>query len=381
MALARNKRGDRIELTTIIEILLVVVGAGLIIGIFIVASSSAEEKTSEALCRGINALRFGTKVEKGPASFNFVPRACKTIDKGDLPGKDYKDHKNGLTGGAKAELRDMAAKCWWMWLEGKQPNIFDTSTLSFKNNCFVCYTFSLQKDLNIPIQEFAVALNEPKYAVDKSDGCAPRGQGGHCKPSCDKSSGLKEVPSNLCVKDSIKSKCCIDEDLKNGCKNKGGKCSNGPEGEFTEFYNNDEWQCKSGKCYVKKENLATYYDYIQGTRGVGGGAGFIAYQTGLDEFKSGKQYGVTLISPGKSPSWDTLGLGTATALAGVGTLAATYYSPFFKKELFVAGAGGTYYLYSLTEKSGVPAGYNYIYLAEYDSIKDKCSVEAGVGQT
>ena len=43
MSLARNKKG--IELTTLIEILLVVVAAGLIIGVITMASSRADEKT------------------------------------------------------------------------------------------------------------------------------------------------------------------------------------------------------------------------------------------------------------------------------------------------------------------------------------------------
>lgn len=376
MDLARNKKG--IEIKVLIEIFLVVVATGLIIGIFIGASSRAEEKTSEALCRGFNALRFGTKAEKGPVSFNIVPRACKTLDKGDLPGKDYKEHKDGLTGGSKAELSDMIAKCWWMWLEGKQPNMFDTSTLSFKNNCFVCYTFSLQNAVStVTISDFALKLNDPYYAVDSSDRCAPGGQGGYCKAtSCEKSSRFpREVPSNKC---NINEKCCVSEEKKDECINKGGVC--GPKEEYLEYFPYDKWQCKSGSCYVEEKNFASYYDYIQGTRGAGGGAGFIAYQNELDGFKSGKLYGIALISPGKSPSWDTLGLGTATTLAGAGALAATYYSPFFKKELFIAGAGGTYYLYKLTEKSGIPAGYSYLYIAEYDSIKDKCAVEAGVGE-
>ena len=90
MSLARNKKG--LELSTLIEIFLVILATGLIIGVFTVASGRAEEKTSENLCRGFNALRFGTQVETPVGNFNIAPRACKTIDKGDLPGKDYKDY-------------------------------------------------------------------------------------------------------------------------------------------------------------------------------------------------------------------------------------------------------------------------------------------------
>ena len=65
MDLARDKKG--MELSTIIEIILVVVAAGLIIGVFTLASNKADEKTSEILCRGFNSVRFLTKIDK--ASF------------------------------------------------------------------------------------------------------------------------------------------------------------------------------------------------------------------------------------------------------------------------------------------------------------------------
>ena len=47
MSLARNKRG--IELATLIEMILIVVATGLIIGVFTVTSSRADEQTSQNL--------------------------------------------------------------------------------------------------------------------------------------------------------------------------------------------------------------------------------------------------------------------------------------------------------------------------------------------
>ena len=90
MSLARNKRG--MELSTLAEIILVLIGAGFLLSVFLVKSSQAEEKTSENLCRGFNALRFGTIVETPIGNYNVAPRACKTIDKKDLPEKEYKDN-------------------------------------------------------------------------------------------------------------------------------------------------------------------------------------------------------------------------------------------------------------------------------------------------
>lgn len=293
MSLARNKKG--IELTTIIEILLVVVATGLIIGTFVAASNRAEEKTSENLCRGFNALRFGTKVEEGPVSFNIVPRACKVINKKEaVPSKDYKYYIDGPVEGAKAEIRNMMARCWWMWLEGNQQNIFDKGWYQ-KNGCFICYTFSLE-DTSFDYQQFAVSLEAPYYAMDSSDRCAPGGQGGKCMPSCSKTlyEFSKEVASTRCGPNQ---KCCVAADAKDECVNKGGKCSISPSEPYTELFN--QWQCASGKCYVQKDKMASYLDYIQGTKGVGGGAGKVLF-AGDGKFEPGSKYAITFVSPGKA---------------------------------------------------------------------------------
>ena len=118
MSLVQNKKG--IEMTTLIQIFLAVAAVGLIIGVVANVSLRAEEKESELLCKTFNEIRFGTEVEKGPFSFNVAPRACKVIDKKNVPSKDYKDHIAGVQEGAKGEIRDLMARCWWMWLEGIQ---------------------------------------------------------------------------------------------------------------------------------------------------------------------------------------------------------------------------------------------------------------------
>ena len=222
MSLARNKRG--IELSTLIEIILVVVATGLIIGVFTSISSKADEKTSENLCRGFNALRFGTQVETAGVKFNVAPRACKIIDKQDLPGKDYQDYSGGKKEGAKAEVRDLMARCWWMWLEGNQQNMFEKSFYNLQNGCFVCYTFSLKKDAGqFSYEEFAATLNSPYYGIDSTNRCAPAGQGGKCMSSCDKNSDFpREIASSRC---NPNEKCCIAEASKDECISKGGKCS------------------------------------------------------------------------------------------------------------------------------------------------------------
>lgn len=359
----QNRKG--LALPFFIDFILLIFGAVLIIQFINVKFAQADEKTAENLCWGFNAIRFATRQEApGGVKFNIAPRACKTINKNELPGKDYKENVGGVKEGAKKEIKDLMMKCWWMWLEGSQPNILDSSTTSFTNKCFVCYTFSLKDGINIPITEFLASLNEPYYAIDTSDRCAPGGQGGHCRAACDKSSEFsREVPSTRCKSGE---KCCVDENIGNECLNKKGRCNNPEEG----YLPYDKWKCKDGTCYINKDNFASYLDYIQGTKGAGLGSGYLAYQTGLEKFNSGKQYGIVLVSPGNSWSWDTLGSATTTVVLGGLSLAA-FKIPLISLPL----AGGTIYMGKLTTQSGIP-NMNFLYLSEYESVKDKCAIEA-----
>jgi hypothetical protein len=370
MDLARDKKG--IELSTIIEIILVVVAAGLIISVFTLASNKADEKTSETLCRGFNSIRFLTKVDKGPLSFNVAPNACKTIDVKDLPTKNYitSDDVSALKKSTAYQIRDMATKCWWMWLEGRQTNMFSTSTLSFENKCFVCYTFSIDKDTGfITTDSFYNTLNEPYFATDTSDKCASGG-GGKCMSSCSEDLP-KDASSSKCQPDQ---KCCVAD---NECESKGGKCAETyPDDGYVEY---NKWPCKSGKtCYVSSGVSGTYFDYIQGTKGEGG-LGFIVQPDDMTLFDSNNYYAITLISPGNHPSWDTFGYGSVTAVLGVGTLAATWFSPIGKANILAGGSTLTAVEYKMTQKSG-DAQANYLYISKYDDVKDKCLAETGAGQ-
>ena len=366
MSLARNKRG--IELATLIEMILIVVATGLIIGVFTVTSSRADEKTSQNLCRGFNALRFGTELETPIGTYNIAPRACKTIDKKDLPGKDYQGHPKGPTEAAKAEVRDLMARCWWMWLEGREKNMFDKSWYNLQNGCFICYTFSLDKDANqFSYKEFAYSLADtPYYATDSTDRCAPAGQGGKCMASCDKSSDFpREVASSRCKENE---KCCIATDNRDECKNKGGECLNEPKGDFKLRY--DKWQCKSGSCYIKAENMATYLDYVEY---VGGGKGKILFAED-GGFSSGSKYGVTFVSPGKSMNWDILlgpGIAVAAGIAS-GVLTGGIST--------VVALTGVIFGSAQTISAGTVNDLNYIFISKYDTVSSKCAIEAGVGE-
>jgi hypothetical protein len=396
MSLSRNKKG--IEWSTFIEMILIIVATGLIIGVFTTAAGRADEKTSENLCRGFNALRFGTQVNVGPVNFNLAPRACKTIDKKDVPSKDYINHVKGEKEGAKTEIRNLMARCWWMWLEGNQIDMFSTSTFSPDEKCFICYTFSVDKDIGpISYEDFSVSLNEPYYAVDGTDRCAPQGQGGFCRESCG-GDFQTEVPSTKCNPQettlvevvgrreieffanddsTFRRKCCVG---KNECENKGGKCIDGPLGPYTAQYN--KWKCSSNTCYITPEKSASYLDYIQGSKGVTGGAGKVLF--GDDEgFKPNQKYAITFLSPGKE--WNT------ATIAGTGTTGTLMYwtggligSGIVTGGVSIAtvavASGLTAASYYFTSNTGTINDINYVMLSRYNTVENKCAVETGAGE-
>jgi len=289
----------------------------------------------------------------------------------DLPTKEYKT--DNLKESTANQIRDMTAKCWWMWLEGRQTNMFSTSTLSFANKCFVCYTFSIDKDTSfIPVETFYRSLNDPYFASDLSEKCASGG-GGNCMSKCE-GDYSKETSSSKCQPDQ---KCCVAD---NECESKDGKCAETPPPGTKAF---DKWICKSGKtCYVNEATYGTYFDYIQGTKG-DGGLGFLVQPDNMATFDSNNYYAITFVSPGNTANWDTLG----KAIGTVATAAASVYATVQTIPLSLGvgtnvAAGGTVataFMYKITQKSG-DASANYLYISKYDDVKDKCLAETGAGQ-
>ncbi len=371
MSLARSKKA--LEFTTLIEIILLVVGIGLLIGVFVSASSKADDKTSEILCRGSNTLREATSIDTVAKTFRPAPSACKTIDKKELPSKDYKNYVNGAREGTKAEIRDLMAKCWYMWLEGSKKNMFDSRFYNVQNGCFICYTFSIGKEIT-PFSwgEFYGSLYSPYNAVDSSDKCAGGG-GGKCMVSCDKSSEYfpKETSSTKCKSNE---KCCIAPDPNDECKNKGGMCLAEPGSEYDTLYN--KWKCKSGNCYIKPSNTISFLDYIQSSNQ----ERILSGEKEDYMFKPGQKYAITFVSPGKSWDASTLlgivtsggGLYVLGAAAGLGSGIGTIPTV----SLIALNVGSI----ATTLNTGTITESNYILLSHYDSVASKCAIEAGVGQ-
>lgn len=378
-----NKRGGIVTgLSTLSEIIIILIATGLFLGVFSLATSKVDEKTSENLCRGFNALRLGPQINLNVggvnvARANVAPNACKTIDKkDDIPSGEYKKI-NDEQEAASSEIRDLMTRCWWMWLEGKKQNVFNSGvTLHGDKKCFICYTFSVDKSVQpIDYRDFLKTLNDPYYAIDSMDRCAPQGNGGKCMPLCNPNSDefSKEVSSDKCNEGE---KCCVAVDAQDECKNKGGLCKSEKPSE--DYFIYSKWQCKSGTCYVKKENIASYLDYLQGTGGVDTGAGAVLFAD--DEgFHKETKYAITFLSPGPEWNLETLaGLGTTGAGAAITTLALVSGVGTIPTLIGLGATGAATYL---TSRTGDVKDLNYVMVSTYDRVKDVCDVQTGVGES
>lgn len=404
MSLGQSKKG--IEWNFLIEIVLLLAATALIITVFTIAAGRADDKTAENLCRGFNSIRYATQFGEGKLSVTLAPNACKTIDKKNVPSEDYKNSADSAKDSAQKEVKDLMARCWWMWLEGNQKNMFTKSWYNLQNGCFICYTFSTDKDVGyMSYDDFSASLNKPYYAVDRTDRCAPMGQGGKCMDSCTApfttevtsskcnpqeslavEIGNKLINSGSTTDPSSKAeektgtgvpvrKCCTAE---NECENRGGKCLSEPTQVYSVPYTG--WACKQGHCYLEPDKMASYLDYIQGTRGAGGGAGKVLFINGETGIKPGVKYAVTFVSPGDSPwSWDFVV--RSTGAAAVTAAGAVLIATFPPSALVIAGGlGATGAASYLVLSAGNPTDYNYILLSSYDNVKNQCAIEAGAGE-
>lgn len=107
-------------------------------------SSSSEELA----CRNSVLIRAKAKLNipvLGELD-KFTSLVCNSISLGELKGNREE---------IKAQVADLAGRCWWMYLEGSVPNLFEADTN--ENKCGVCYYFRIPPDMD------AGRLNEYRY--------------------------------------------------------------------------------------------------------------------------------------------------------------------------------------------------------------------------
>jgi len=341
--------------------------------------SKADDASAEALCYGFNAVRFKTKVEAGNAPlFDVAPRTCRRIEK-IVPSDDYPQNKEG----AKAEISDMTARCWWMWLEGAERNMF-RGLPGGKEPCFNCYSFNIKKGIDsFTGAELAQYMRDTAYKVkDASNNCAAIG-GGFCADDCSKLSegsqfSAKEVSSKKCEKPK---KCCVSTKRNDECKNKGGFCVNLGDSTCKEKNSEypiqyDGWRCAVSEesCCVKKEHYYSYFDYVQNYND---GKGAVLY-TPETEFKAQEEtYAISLISPDPHFSWVGGAVTLGSLLVGAGgsiALCSTVVGCVIPITVGVAAGGAGASLIWLTENSDV----NVILIAPLNNMPNKCAMESDV---
>jgi hypothetical protein len=310
----KNKKGVELAFGIIIGIVILLLSVVVIVWVIKSSASKADEKAQVELCRGSNEIKIGIDRRTGTATdilLGSAPRICSTISKikkkSQVPIKMYPQNKEG----AEAEIREMVKNCWYMWLEGSEPNMFSQT---FGSGCFACYVFKIKDDIgSFEFESLADSMTEPFFAEDASDKCAPVGGFFINKAkSCEKDYHIlggvgtdewKEIPSG---KDASETrKCCISKNAANECENKGGMCSEeGPSGDYKKIYY--KWYCPKAKqrCYVKEEHMFSYLKYIT-EYGANGGAIYFAYYGEEEQdasaihYHPAQEYVITFFSFGK----------------------------------------------------------------------------------
>jgi hypothetical protein len=374
------KKGD-LTMVFLVSIIILTLSLVIITLVWQKFFSKAESSAAESLCMGFNAVRMRTKVEQGRYTANTFPNTCKTLDK-TIPSDIYPQTKEG----AMEEMRNLVAKCWWMFLEGAEKNMFAKDLWMGQDPCFTCYRFNLKGNIKqFTFEEFKKSLEQNTYlaSIDGDfDDCAPIGggtciddvNGKVCSSTKDKFKDLKKsVYSTKCKENQH---CCISGNS-NECENKGGKCIPLSQGQTCESANPlyskqyDKWACRTGTCCIGSDNYYSYLDYIQSYRGDGA----VIYEKDL-VFKPAEEYAITFISPRPGFNWEFLWKG---GLTGAGTLAALFLIPGGKIAMAVAGTtlvGGSIYTYFTSNQ--VEGDINTIFISKLDSISNTCEAEPDI---
>jgi hypothetical protein len=124
-------------MTKIINITLAAVGLALIIGVILMLTNSATGATRESTCRSSIILSQKTEIDFVFKEFS-TPRICQPPSEIEIIQGTRED--------IKYQISELAAKCWWMWLEGQLSDIFKNS----KDNtgCGVCYYFAIGNEMD-----------------------------------------------------------------------------------------------------------------------------------------------------------------------------------------------------------------------------------------
>ncbi len=296
MSLKQNKKGAEFGFAIIVAIAILLLSGGVIFAGIKYTSSKLSEGVQVTSCRLLNNIKFVVK-EKTSKLLTSGEAICNTIDKHTnenlfVPSAKYKQDKEG----AELEIRDMIKKCWYMWLDGSKPDMFNGYPLS--ESCFTCYTFKIKEKIQgVTYNSLQKSMEEPFYAEDKSNKCAPGGGGYIRQQQCDPDEEVTASRKLIGTTD----KCCI-KGTRNECENKGGRCEQTKPSEEYSIYN--QWECPKSEqsCYVIKNYVYSYTSYIRNFGSRGGDIFFKppnSIQADDISYVPGEIYAISFVSPSK----------------------------------------------------------------------------------
>jgi hypothetical protein len=137
-----KKRGD-ISLERLALMIGLIASAFVVILVIGIGAAQASEKGPENVCRASMVTRTATSFDINGVDIDWGPLACETIVK-EISGSRVE---------IKSQVAQAMERCWWMFNEGRQDDIFDSEQLSklfgWDNNgnkCFICYTLAVKQD-------------------------------------------------------------------------------------------------------------------------------------------------------------------------------------------------------------------------------------------
>ena len=134
------KKRKGLAMGQLVIIMLVLVAFFLIAGTIMRFQSKTEGKEAELICHDSLILKAHTKVNLGVKDVS-TPALCKTIDR-EFSAKSKED--------AMEYVAKSMERCWWIWLEGRYPEMFGAKGFfgiggDEKTKCFVCSTLHYEE--------------------------------------------------------------------------------------------------------------------------------------------------------------------------------------------------------------------------------------------
>lgn len=146
--LRTNKKGFRLVGPALVWVIIAVASLITVFSVAVPLYFRFTESSSVNACHVSVAFRTVAAQKAGGAGELVTPLACETNHEGEIAGGREE---------LKARLARMMSKCWYMFNEGRQDDLFDDKVdvlldvagfSDNKNKCFLCYTLETPKKID-----------------------------------------------------------------------------------------------------------------------------------------------------------------------------------------------------------------------------------------